>query len=86
MGYLNTKVTLNTIPDDSVQGTNNLKMVVKVDRGEPVKIKNINFTGNEVFSNNKLRKKLKKTKKKFPLRFWKNQNISSKNLRETNKT
>ena len=71
VGYLNTKVTLNTIPDDSVQGTNNLKMVVKVDRGEPVKIKNINFTGNEVFSNNKLRKKLKKTKKKFPLRFWK---------------
>ena len=71
MGYLNTKVTLNTIADDSVQGTNNLKMVVKVDRGEPVKIKNINFTGNEVFSNNKLRKKLKKTKKKFPLRFWK---------------
>lgn len=71
VGYLNTKVTLNTIPDDSVQGTNNLKMVVKVDRGEAVKINNINFTGNEVFSNNKLRKKLKKTKKKFLLRFWK---------------
>ena len=46
-------------------------MVVKVDRGEAVKINNINFTGNEVFSNNKLRKKLKKTKKKFLLRFWK---------------
>ena len=30
-----------------------------------------NFNGNEIFGNAKLRSKLKKTKKKFPLRFWK---------------
>ena len=46
-------------------------MVVNVDLGGRVKIKDINFEGNEIFSDKKLRSKLKKTKKKFPLRFWK---------------
>jgi outer membrane protein insertion porin family len=46
-------------------------MVVNVDLGERVKIKAINFEGNEVFKDKKLRSKLKKTKQKFPLRFWK---------------
>lgn len=81
-GYLNTKVTLNTIPDDTVSGTNNLKMVVKVDRGSPVKIKDIDFEGNEVFGAIKLRQKLKKTKKKFPLRFWKKSKFIVKEYEE----
>ncbi len=81
-GYLNTKVTLNTIPDDTVPGTNNLKMVVKVDRGSPVKIKDIDFEGNEVFGAIKLRQKLKKTKKKFPLRFWKKSKFIVKEYEE----
>ncbi|MGB1171051.1 MAG: BamA/OMP85 family outer membrane protein [Flavobacteriaceae bacterium] len=81
-GYLNTKVTLNTIPDDKVPGTNNLKMVVKVDRGSPVKIKDIDFEGNEVFGAIKLRQKLKKTKKKFPLRFWKKSKFIVKEYEE----
>ena len=81
-GYLNTKVTLNTIPDDTVTGTNNLKMVVKVDRGSPVKIKDIDFEGNEVFGAIKLRQKLKKTKKKFPLRFWKKSKFIVKEYEE----
>ena len=45
-------------------------MVVNVDKGERVKIREINFEGNEVFNDKKLRSKLKKTKQKFPLRFW----------------
>ena len=81
-GYLNTKVTLNTIQDDTVPGTNNLKMVVKVDRGSPVKIKDIDFEGNEVFGAIKLRQKLKKTKKKFPLRFWKKSKFIVKEYEE----
>ena len=81
-GYLNTKVTLNTIPDDTVPGTNNLKMVVKVDRGSPVKIKYIDFEGNEVFGAAKLRMKLKKTKKRFPLRFWKKSKFIAKEYEE----
>ena len=68
-GFLNTKVAFNTI-EDSIN-VNTYKMVVNVDLGKRVKIKEINFEGNEVFTNNKLRSKLKKTKKKFPLRFWK---------------
>ncbi|MGC6421492.1 MAG: BamA/OMP85 family outer membrane protein [Flavobacteriaceae bacterium] len=77
-GYLNTKVTLNTLPDDSLPDSNNLKMVVKVDRGEPVKITAIDFVGNDVFSDTKLRKKLKKTKKKLPGRFWKKSKFIAK--------
>ena len=84
-GYLNTKVTLNTIPDDTVPGTNNLKMVVKVDRGSPVKIKDIDFEGNEVFGAAKLRMKLKKTKKRFPLRFWKKSKFIAKEYEDDKK-
>lgn len=68
-GFLNTKVALNIIPDTTEK--NGRKMVVNVDRGKRIKIKEINFNGNEVFSNKKLKSKLKKTKSKFPLRFWK---------------
>ncbi|MDA9251173.1 BamA/TamA family outer membrane protein, partial [Flavobacteriaceae bacterium] len=57
------------IPDTTEK--NGRKMVVNVDRGKRIKIKEINFNGNEVFSNKKLKSKLKKTKSKFPLRFWK---------------
>ncbi len=68
-GFLNTKVAFNTIEDTI--NTNTYKMVVNVDLGQRVKIKEINFQGNEVFSNKKLRSKLKKTKRKFLVRFWK---------------
>ena len=46
-------------------------MVVNVDLGERVKIKTINFEGNEVFKNKKLRSKLKKTKESYFLDFGK---------------
>ena len=68
-GFLNTKVNLNTIADSI--GENNLKMVVSIDKGERIKIKSINFGGNEVFKASKLRKKFKNTKSKFTGRFWK---------------
>ena len=68
-GFLNTKVALNIIPD-TIEN-NGRKMVVNVDRGKRIKIKEINFNGNKIFSNKKLKSKLKKTKSKFLLRFWK---------------
>ena len=46
-------------------------MVVNVDKGEKVKIKNISFNGNEKLSDKKLRKAMKKTKKKNPIRIFK---------------
>jgi outer membrane protein insertion porin family len=46
-------------------------MVVNVDKGDRIKIKNIDFQGIEVFKEGKLRSKLKNTKVKNPARFWK---------------
>ena len=68
-GFINTKVNFNMI-EDSLK-SNTYKMLVNVDLGERVKIKEINFEGNKIFNDKKLRSKLKKTKKRFPLRFWK---------------
>ncbi len=68
-GFINTKVNFNMI-EDSLK-SNTFKMLVNVDLGERVKIKEINFEGNKIFNDKKLRSKLKKTKKRFPLRFWK---------------
>ena len=68
-GFLDTKVNLNTIKD--TVGANSYKMVVNIDKGQRIKIKKIDFNGNEVFKESKLRSKLKNTKIKNPIRFWK---------------
>ena len=79
-GYLNTKVTLNTIPDSTAQ--NVLKMVVNVDRGDRVKIKTIDFVGVKEFSPRILASKLKNTKKKQFYRFWKKSKYINKDYQE----
>ena len=79
-GFLNTKVAFNTIPDTI--NSNTFKMVVNVDLGGRVKIKAINFEGNDVFDDKKLRSKLKKTKQKFPLRFWKKSKFIEEDFEE----
>ncbi|MDP2067575.1 MAG: outer membrane protein assembly factor BamA [Lutibacter sp.] len=68
-GYLKAKVTLDTKPDTS--SVNTVNMLVYIDKGEKIKIKNINFEGNEAFSDAKLKKSMKKTKQKMLGRFWK---------------
>ena len=68
-GFLDTKVNLNTIKDTI--GANSYKMVVNIDKEQRIKIKEIDFNGNEVFKESKLRSKLKNTKIKNPIRFWK---------------
>ena len=68
-GFINTKVNFNML-EDSLK-SNTFKILVSVDLGERVKIKDIDFEGNKIFSDKKLRSQLKKTKKSFPLRFWK---------------
>ncbi len=69
IGYLNTTVNLITSPDSI--GSNKLNLIVDVNKGERIKINNILFNGNEIFKSPRLKSKLKKTKKKFLLRFWK---------------
>ena len=68
-GFLKTKVSLDTKKDTS--GVNIVNMLVHIDKGEKVKIKNITFEGNEAFTAKKLRKAMKNTKKKMLGRFWK---------------
>ncbi|KGO96545.1 outer membrane protein assembly factor BamA [Flavobacterium enshiense] len=70
-GYYNTKVTINTIPDST---ENKVNMVVNVDRGKKVKIKNIVFEGNSEFTTPKLKRTLSNTKEKSiwnPMRIYK---------------
>jgi outer membrane protein insertion porin family len=79
-GFLKTKVTLDTKPDTS--SVNTVDMLIHIDKGEKVKIKNITFTGNEAFSDKKLRKSLKKTKKAVLGRFWKTSKYIESNFEE----
>ena len=68
-GYLNNKVHITTSPADSL-GTKE-RMLIRIDRGNKVKINSISFEGNEKFADSKLRRKMKKTKQRFFGRFWK---------------
>lgn len=68
-GYLKAKVTLDTKPDTS--SVNTVNMLVFIDKGEKIKIKDIDFQGNKAFSQKKLRKVMKNTKKAMLGRFWK---------------
>ncbi|TVZ58609.1 Beta-barrel assembly machine subunit BamA [Flavobacteriaceae bacterium MAR_2010_105] len=70
-GYLNTKVTVNTTPvTDSIQKSR-VNMLVYIDKGDKVKIDEINFIGNDKLSDKKLRKAMKNTKQKNPIRILK---------------
>ncbi len=68
-GFFNTKVSLNVIKDTTT--VNDVNMVVNIDKGEKIKISTINFTGNNKFSEKKLRSAMSNTKKELPGRFWK---------------
>ena len=62
-GFLNSKIHINTIDvKDSIQ-TARVNMVLNIDKGEKVKIKDIVFSGNDILSDKKLRKSMKSTKK-----------------------
>ncbi len=68
-GYFNTKVVVVTTPDTAT--ANEVKMVVNIDRGQKLKIRKINFDGNEKFTDAKLRRAMKNTKQVNPLRIFK---------------
>lgn len=79
-GYLNAKATLITSKDTS--DVNSLKMIVNIDKGDKVKVRKIAFEGNDVFSDKKLRKQMKNTKKRVPFRFWKKSKYIKDDYRE----
>ena len=68
-GYLNTKVTLDTKPDTT--NVNTVNMLIAIDKGSKIKIKDINLIGNGAFSDKKVKASLKKTKEKMIGRVWK---------------
>ncbi|WP_116525174.1 BamA/OMP85 family outer membrane protein [Seonamhaeicola aphaedonensis] len=70
-GFLNTKVHINTIEVKDSLKTARVNMVLNIDKGEKVKIKDIVFNGNEMISDKKLRKAMKSTKKINRLRILK---------------
>lgn len=61
-GYYNTKVNINIVKDTAQ--ANYVNMVVNVDKGEKVKIKEIDFEGNTKLSDKVLRGAMKDTKQK----------------------
>lgn len=79
-GYFNTKVNINTIKDTST--VNQVNMVINIDKGDKVKINEIDFVGNVKISDKALRKAMKDTKQKNPLRILK----ASKFIKEKYKT
>lgn len=68
-GFYKAKAHINTIPDTT--DGHNVKMLVTIDRGEKVKIRKINITGNEQFSDKSLRKAMSNTKVQNPIRIFK---------------
>ncbi|MFP4024674.1 MAG: outer membrane protein assembly factor [Thiohalospira sp.] len=60
--FLNAKVDIVQV-DDTTTRLNNVKLKIYIDKGEKVKIKDINFKGNTVFTDGKLRRTMKETKK-----------------------
>lgn len=70
-GFLNTKVHINTIEVKDTLPTARVNMVLNIDKGEKVKIKKINFSGNDALSAKKLRKAMKSTKQINRLRILK---------------
>ncbi|MDO6761011.1 POTRA domain-containing protein [Tamlana sp. 2_MG-2023] len=70
-GFYNTKIHINTLEVKDSMTTPRVNMVLNIDKGEKVKIKDITFFGNEVLEDKKLRASMKSTKKKNFLRVWK---------------
>nr|WP_317167364.1 outer membrane protein assembly factor BamA [Winogradskyella costae] len=81
-GFLNTDVRITTSEViDSVE-KERVDMRIAIDKGEKVKIKTINFEGNEKIVDKKLRKAMKNTKQKKFIRFLKRSKYIEDNFRE----
>ncbi|MBE8725564.1 outer membrane protein assembly factor BamA [Flavobacterium sp. KB82] len=68
-GFYTTKVIITTTPDTTAG--NMVNMLVRVDKGDKVKISKIDFTGNKQLSGSQLRAAMKDTKQKNILRVFK---------------
>lgn len=74
-GFYNTKVIISNTPDST--GTE-VKMLVNINKGKKVKVKQIEFSGNHELTERKLKRSFKNTKERSVLRIFK----SSKYIKE----
>ena len=69
-GYMNAKVSIKG-KDDSLFASPSATMILNIDKGEKVKIKDITFSGNKAFDDGKLRGVLENTNRKTLLNLFK---------------
>ncbi|MCK7590400.1 BamA/TamA family outer membrane protein [Subsaxibacter sp. CAU 1640] len=70
-GFYNASVDIKTVEvTDSIE-KRRVNMSIDIDKGEKIKVKKITFNGNEQISDKKLRKAMKNTKQKNPIRIFK---------------
>ncbi|QAA81915.1 outer membrane protein assembly factor BamA [Aequorivita sp. H23M31] len=82
-GFLNTDVDIDVRPIVDSTGTKIAEdLAITVDRGKRVKVKDIDFEGNEHFSDAKLRGAMKKTKQSNFFRFWKRSKFTAEGFEE----
>jgi len=67
-GFMNAQVKVTQILDTTMN--NSVALTITVDKNKKVKIAVLDIEGNNDFSDNKLKSKMKKTKEKQPGRFW----------------
>lgn len=70
-GFYNAKVTVNTKEVKDTIATRKVNMAININKGDKVKVKDIAFHGNEKLADKKLKKAMKNTKVKNPIRFYK---------------
>ena len=78
-GYYNSKVIINTVQDSVFS---DVKMVINIDKGDKVKVRSIDFEGNTLISDAKLKKAFKNTKQKNPIRIFKKSKYIKEKYRE----
>lgn len=83
-GFYGVDVNFIEKPDTSLKNTSNV--LIKIEKGNRFKIKEINFSGNSDFSNEKLRRKLKDTKQKTWYNIFKRSKYVEKNFKEDKKS
>lgn len=82
-GFFNTNVIISTTPvTDSLGAEMSQDMTITINKGNRVKVKEINFEGNKHFADSKLRRSMKKTKRKNLIRFWKRSKYTEEGIEE----
>ena len=82
-GFYNTQVILSTVPVIDTTGTEvSQDIKINIDRGDKVKIQSINIAGNEDLNDRLLRRSMKNTKQRNPLRIFKRSKYTQSGFEE----